>query len=757
MTTALPRQPRGRGAARPRSPLAGLCRLLGVLGALVLAATGASAGPAGAAAGRGPAAATRGTSGAPSLTLVRQPWTVGPGQSFTATVAVSPATASATAGDGLQVLLYSPLTTRSALSQAVAGDVGGFVTYRSAVTGLDALPPAGPGEYDLSLSLVTPDDTTPATGATAGPAALDCQRDLPGYCGGVYPVVVELVGPDQSAPLATLVTLLVYAYPAGNPYHPTTPLRLATVVPLDLPTAAGGSVAAPAVDQLARLAAATTSPATAGVALTVTPEPDAVLAVEGGTDAADRAAATAVAAAASDPAHQVLSQGFVPVDPTALVDTGLGGELAAQLNRACAVLAGDHPTTGTWVADAPMDDATAAALGQSSCNPVRQLVVPAGTVTGGGCEITCAAPFTVDDGSGEPVTAVEADSQLADEATAAAGDPVLRAHDLVGDLSLTYYEAPTPADPRGVVLALPPAAAVSPGELADTLTGIAADPVLSPVTLQQYFAEVPVGANGQPSTRRLDGSASGPGASTVRGIRSGRAALTAYGGAVDARPTGTASATALGDRLLETESSLLRPAQQGPALRAFDEALRRRLDRISLATGVVRLTSSSVLRVPITLSDNEGFPVSGTLVVSSDKLLFTPTGTCRGTDRSAAGYDGLVCPVDLDKSTNAVYVSMRARTAGDFRVAVSLKAPDGQLTLAHGDISVRSLSASVEAVVLSVVALAVLLTWWARTSWRNRRRGRHAPRRRGRRAEATPAPAAGGSSPDLPARPSGHR
>lgn len=681
-------------------------------------------------------AVTTGAASAPTLTLERASWTVGPGQPYSATVAVSPR--SRATGYGLAVVVYRPVHTRSALALTIAGTVTSTATYRSAVLPLASLPAPAPGQVRVAVALATPGDPSPSTvGTSVGPVHLACARTRPGTCGGVYPLSLELTAPD-GAVVSRVVTEIVYAYPAGSPYHATSPLRLATVMSLGLPPSSAGAAA---VGRLGRLADASVGGPAGAVPLTVVPDPSSVeqlSAVPDGSAAGHtgaRAALAALDAAMSDPAHQVLVQSYVPVDPTALVDAGLQGELADQQAQACAVLAGDRPTTGAWVVGSGIDDAAATALMSSACDPVHQLVVPAGSVTGGGCSITCASPFTVTLGNGSTVTAVEADSQLGAEATAPTADPVLQAHDLVADLSLTYFEAPRSLSPRGVVLVLPPGAPVSSGEIASLLGGIGADPVLTPVTLAQYFATVPVGANGQPTSRHFDGTASALPAATVRGLRAGRADLTSLAGAVGASPAGAAALAALDDRLLTSESSQLRPPQQQQAVRAFTGALRRQLGRVSLSGGVVRLTSSSTLRVPITLASSTGYPIAGRLLVSSDKLLFTPGGSCRGVQRGPAGFNGLSCPVELSKSTNAVYVSMRARISGDFRVAVALVSPDGRLTIVRGNVTVRSLSTSVEAVVLSIAALAVLLTWWGRTSWRGRRRGRHAarsPRARGR-------------------------
>lgn len=708
---ALRRRARTRGPG-PRARAALAAAALTVAGLALPAAAGAAGG------------GSSGTDPGPGLTLLHASWTVGPGQPFTATVGV-PA-GSAARGMGLRIALYSPLHTRTALSEWIGGTPVGIVTYQSSTVPLASLPSPAPGEVQVTLALASPDDPAPSTaGATAGPARLDCPGGLPGTCGGVYPVSLELTG--ASGTVSTLGTELVFAYPPGNPYHATSPLRLATVVPLGLPPTAGDASPAPAaLTQLAKEATATAAGAAAGVPLTLVPEPRTVtrLAAAGTGHGAHQASA-ALAAAAADPAHQVLVQGYVPVDASALVGSGLAAELGQQQARACGVLAGLHPTTGTWVSDAVVDPAAAAALSGSPCDPVHQLVVPAGSVTGYGCSITCASPFRVTAAGGATMTAVEADAQLATELTGSSADPVLRAHDLVADLSLTYYEAPTPVDPRGVVLAVPDGATVSPTEMAAVLSGVAADPVLAPVTLAQYFADVPVGANGQPAERRLDGSSAALPVAVARALRSGRSALDSFGGAVGASTAGAQAVTSLGDRLLAAESSLLRPPQQERAAAAFRSALQAQLARITLSKGSIRLTSSSTLRVPITFASTTGFPVAARLQVSSDKLLFTPGGGCRGINPGPAGFNGLRCAVDLSKPTNAVYVAIRARLGGDFRVAVSLLSPDGQLALVQGTITVRSLSTSVEAVVLSIAAVIVLLSWWARTWWRGRRRGRH--------------------------------
>jgi hypothetical protein len=95
--------------------------------------------------------------------------------------------------------------------------------------------------------------------------------------------------------------------------------------------------------------------------------------------------------------------------------------------------------------------------------------------------------------------------------------------------------------------------------------------------------------------------------------------------------------------------------------------------------------------------------------------------------QSSAGRSTFSALCTLNHSTNAVYVNMQSRTSGDFEIDVTLKSPEGNLILAGGQLTVRSLSTSAVAIALSAGAALVLVVWWGRTLWRGgkRRRGVH--------------------------------
>ncbi len=125
--------------------------------------------------------------------------------------------------------------------------------------------------------------------------------------------------------------------------------------------------------------------------------------------------------------------------------------------------------------------------------------------------------------------------------------------------------------------------------------------------------------------------------------------------------------------------------------------------------------------------------------LTSDKLRFPQAGArvpgalCRAPRvQSTPDRSSFSALCTLNHSTNAVYVKMQSRASGDFRIGVQLTSPEGDLVLAGGQLTVRSLSTSAVAIVLSVGAVVVLFVWWGRTVWRGKaRRGAHTMTRAG--------------------------
>jgi hypothetical protein len=318
----------------------------------------------------------------------------------------------------------------------------------------------------------------------------------------------------------------------------------------------------------------------------------------------------------------------------------------------------------------------------------------------------------------------------------------------VADLSFIYYEAPnllgrdgTPAA-RGVVAVAPPAWAPSAAFVSTVLADLQGNPVIRPVTLDQLFAQVPVGADSQQAvTRRPDPSTSSP-AIAARSVRDARSRLSEFQSAVSGSAPGSAVADTLGDLLLAAESAALPSHRQQAALTGFGAALDQQLHGLSVRSDTIRLTAGTA-SVPITVLRNTPYPVTVVVRLTSDKLRFPAAGTqvpgalCRSPQvQSTADRSSFSALCTLNHSTNTVYVNMQSRASGDFRIDVALTSPHGGLVLAGGQLTVRSLSTSAVAIALSVGAAIVLLGWWGRTLWRGKgsRRGAHAVTRARRAA-----------------------
>lgn len=237
----------------------------------------------------------------------------------------------------------------------------------------------------------------------------------------------------------------------------------------------------------------------------------------------------------------------------------------------------------------------------------------------------------------------------------------------------------------------------------DALLGSLNDnPVVEAVTTGQLFSLFPTPATCRSGCRPAPTATSTP---PVAAVRVQRARVNGF---AVAAPGARTVALQLGDLVLAGESEGLRTSQQSAVLGNAGAAVDAQLSQVAVEGGQFTLTSSSG-RLPVTVVSTAPYAVSGTLVLSSDKLIF-PNGLTQWST-----------PVTLlPRHSNAIYVKVRARASGVFRLDISLHAPGSALRLATGELSVRSTSTSVVGVVLTVGAVFVLAVWWIRTSLRRR-------------------------------------
>jgi hypothetical protein len=674
--------------------------------------------PAGAAVHRETATARSATPG-PALTLRAQtPWITPTAPWFTLSLGVGN-NVGAVSDLHVEVTFYSRINDATHMAQATNGSPA-----ENVLTHFDEpVTMTAEGLGVVTCAVVLPDDTeapTPAAG-TAGvcPAGdtqtvpLPCHPDE-GTCGDVYPVSVNLYHQGQSAPLARFTTFMSYQEPEySSSIGAGGSLRVGVIVPVSSrpsttlsPPSAGDRRAAESV--VGQIWANRTIP------MTVAADPSTVsdLAAVGG-----KKGIRAVKELDALPAdrNQLLSQPFVPIDLAALVGARLTDEIGLQFDRGSDLLRlnGLHPTTGTWVnTSTPVTGSSAdnLATGLKAAHADHLILDDSDLTPPETNKLTFAQPFTLALGSSTHVAAAGADSQLDAFFTARPGDPVLAANQLLATMEFLHFENAFATDSRGVILEPPTFWRPPPGFLAVLFHGLDGNPALSPVDLNQFFAQVPVGGNGEPKTRHLKAGTPtrGRGLTTTLAHHLGtaRVELTSFSRAASDHPAvfGT-----LADLLLRTESQTFDRAQRTAALGYYLHQFDGVVNLVTLAAQSTITFTSRTAAIPVSVLSSAPFQVKVVVSLQSDKFTFP---------------DGAHRTVLLQRPTTPVRVQARSRTSGDhLPVQITLSTPDGGLVIARTSLSVRSTSISLVGVALTLLAALVLLVWWFRT-WRRGRRAR---------------------------------
>jgi Family of unknown function (DUF6049) len=650
------------------------------------------------------ATAASGGSSAPGIVLTSQTAWVKTGQPFSMTVDVHANVAESDLGVTLSV--YTPPEGQSSFDETIAGDTSNETLLSDTPTvELKSLPSSGSG-FKIDVGITAASYTAPN-----GAFDLDLQCDT-GGCSGVYPLRVQLMDTATGTVLAELVTYVVFVESQVG-----SRLRVSLVAPFGTApttTGSGATQVAPSGRELQRLTSLVSTLSGSSTPVTVLPQPQTVEALESGGTAA-RTVVADLATVSDNATGEVLPAPYVWVDPASVVDSGLTSELAAQVSRGQEVMqAARVQTSGSAaIVSGAIDPETLDALIASGASEV---VLPSSdltTVTG-----RFAGPsvqtFKLAMAHGKTIEAVETNQTLQDElADRQNVSGVLAANQLLADMALISFEDPDASWSRGVVLSPDLGWDPPSGFLSTLLSGLAEIPVLEPVTLTDFFSQVaggndggnPDSGNGWPGTRQLvDGSVSGTDfpASLVTTARQQLSALySIVQKSEDLAP--------LNDLVLCAESVLLSRDQQDAYLSQISGLVDKGAAVATLTSAhTIRLTSQTAT-IPITLVRLVSYPVTVKLDLSSEKLGFLHHSNPQ--------------TVRLNQRIQTVDVDVFARTAGDFPVVVSVKSPSGNLVIASVKFTVRSLSTSVVAIVLTAVAAAVLLVWWARTL-RTRRRER---------------------------------
>jgi Family of unknown function (DUF6049) len=564
---------------------------------------------------------------------------------------------------------------------------------------------------------------TVACPATSPTLTLGCVPD-DGTCGDVYPVSVALYRQGTTAPLAHFTTFLTYQEPNDSSSDGSGgPLRVGLVMPVSAPLSPthespSGAALEPAESVTGILAAHR------GVAVSIAANPVTVTALAAAGKKGHRAI-TQLRDLTTAPVggDELLTQSFVPIDLAGLARAGLSDEIGAQLARGTALLSavGLHPTPGSWVdTSSNLSSADATDLGDGLAAAHADHVVvddadlaplPTGPTVPKNLP-TFAQPFTLSVGHGRHATAAGASSEVDALFNADPDDPVLAANQMIATLEFMHFENAFESDARGVVVEPPASWEPSEALLTTLLTEMAGNPILSPVSLSQFFAQVPKGGNDEPASRHL--AAGAPSTSgtitraTARHLATARAHLTSFSRAAGGHPH-PAVFVELSDLLLSTENRAFDPTQRTAALAVFIQRFGVEVNLVSLAAQSTITFTSRTASIPVSVLSSATFPVKVVLSLSSDKFTF-PTGNAR--------------TLTLNHPTTPVRIQARSVTSGDrLPVEVTLTTPDGQLVIARAALTVHSTSISIVGIALTVLAALVLLVWWART-WRKGRKKR---------------------------------
>jgi len=634
----------------------------------------------------------------PTVTLLGQPAFVHLGDDVAFRVAIDGPT------EGLEVraVVYRYATSRLAFERTTRGERLGS-PLATAAAPVATLPVSPAGGRIFTLPLQDPDlPRDPNRVRVAMPSTVDA---------GVYPVSIELWNPDRAERVSGFVTHMVALAHTPDETPVGARLRVAWVWSVDAAPATGPdgklsegfrSSVAPGgrLDGIVdALAAARTVPVT----LALRPETISSWRRAAQQDPPSQAGLTALRNAAQT--HEVLSEPYVAVDPVALEGAGLGAgierELAAGRAALGASLAVDaDPRTSAM---APLDAAT---LGRLQRAGVQRLVVAPDALAPDGTadQYTPARPFTVMSGN-LSFPAVQTNDDLTRLLTGP-GSPALRAQRFLAGLSVVALEQPS--QERGVVIDTPSRWAPDPAMLSAALTGLTANPLLEPASLDDVFTQVPAASGDDgPRVRTLASVSPRPApvsAPSFYGTERELDALASMVGAQD--PTIARGREALLLSLADTAPEAAARRRGGAQLAGIDATVHDFATGVQAPQGRTVTLTSRTAEIPVSLLNTTGRPVAVRVRLESQKLTFP---------------DGAEQVLTLQPRNTTLRFTVETRASGTFPLRVSVTSEDGVLALQQARYTVRSTVVSGMGIFLTIGAGLFLAIWWV-THWRKSRR-----------------------------------
>ncbi len=618
------------------------------------------------------APASAAAASAPAVTLLSQtPFVHGPGGTLVISLSRSGPLAHHDAT--VQLTLFSRLLTRDGLLAAI-GSAGPTGELSTTVPIAARCLPGGPA---LRVAV----DVAELGVLTAGPREcgarppvlrVGCAAD----CDGVYPLRVTVRG---GGGVQSLVTLVTFADDARSKLQVAWVLRIAGRDHglLGSSGALGALAAHPRVPVSVDIQ---------GVAL-----------AHGVTEPGGIASLAVLRAALSGTVHELLEEPYVPADLGALSASRLPSEVASQFGLTETELAAAHlpvaPNHSVTVLTGPATPTAFDAV--ASVRFPHELLVGGDLTTDPSATLSWGAPFQVA-GTRVGATALAADTDLSAMSEQAATDPALGAAQFLGELAFLHFEEPNLPTPRVVTVLTNVTSTVPASFVSAALSGLAGNPVLTPITVSDAFSRVPVGANGLASSWSLALGPSQPlPSATSRAIRVLRRKVDAL---QDSFTGGASPVPAIDGALLaaeRVEPSGARASQLGDVR----SALAAQFAYFRIYAGPITLTATGLTTIPITVLSNAPYGISGVLELSSPRITFP---------RSRLPF-AVATPV------HSVRVPARALVNGDLPLTVRFVSLGGAVLITRAMITVRVTGFSVVGLALTIVAVGVLALWWVRT------------------------------------------
>jgi hypothetical protein len=629
------------------------------------------------------------TTEAPTLQLVEQaPWVP---MGFDAEFVVA---ASAPPDAEVTLTVHARVDDRDELLESLGGEDLGPVLGRR-TSALSELPRGVSGDRTLRIG-------------TQLPGAEEDRDRVQLESTGVYPV--RIVVTDTQDRSADLVTFLVAVDTAQRPQQ----LPLALVVPVqaapvELPD---GSSDDDVLDEmrpggrLDRIVDELSESSTAA-SLALGPETAQSWVSAGEAEASIARGVEALRDAVDRPRREVLSAPYARLDLPALVANGLEGEITTQVGAGTEVLEsalGARVDPRQQVVD-PADSGSLDALRRDLF--VDRVVVPAQALADLPEVGTRGGLYRLETDAGD-ATAALSDSYFATIALLD-GEAPLQAQRLLAAIAVDATSDPTSA---GAVVTFPHDWNPVEGVLGTVLDGVEDNPLVTPLTLAEWFDRVPEATDegGETTTVTATSIDTGRPPVSANQLEHARFELSTLRSLV-----GQSSDVRRGERAILRAPSADLVGSTGEARVAADLA-RISQDAQSFLSGITTDEKSVTLTgrdatIPVTVRNSNERPVRVRLDLQSSKLLF-PEGSER------------IVPVPAGpEGTATVRVAVESRASGTFPLFVTLTTDDEVFQIGPTRrITVRTTVFGGVAGWISVGAAGFLGIWWARHAWRSRRR-----------------------------------